>query len=102
MLTIGLYYEVIEGKGQEFEEKFFSVVELMKTMPGHQSSDLYKKVNDPESYAIIGEWETQDDFLGFIRSDAFRDVTNWGLEAILRSRPRHKIYPKSEDMTRPS
>ena len=34
MLTIGLYYEVIEGKGQEFEEKFFSVVELMKTMPG--------------------------------------------------------------------
>ena len=47
MLTIGLYYEVIEGKGQEFEEKFFSVVELMKTMPGHQSSDLYKKVNDP-------------------------------------------------------
>ena len=31
MLTIGLYYEVIEGKGQEFEEKFFSVVELLNT-----------------------------------------------------------------------
>jgi long-chain acyl-CoA synthetase len=31
-------------------------------------------------------------FQEFIRSDAFRAVTNWGKEQILSGRPQHKVY----------
>jgi heme-degrading monooxygenase HmoA len=101
MLTIGLYYDVIPDKAQLFEEKFFQVLELMKGMKGHKQSFLYRRVDDPYSYAIIGEWETQEDFLNFVRSEAFKQVTTWGREQVLRGAPRHKIYPRSEDMGGP-
>jgi heme-degrading monooxygenase HmoA len=100
MLTIGLYYDVIPDKAKLFEDKFFHVLDLMKAMNGHQQSFLYRRVDDPHSYAIIGEWNTQEDFMAFIRSDAFREVTTWGREQVLRGAPRHKIYPRSEDMMR--
>ena len=102
MLTIGLYYDVIPEKAALFEEKFFHVLALMKTLKGHQQSFLYRRVDDPHSYAIIGEFETQADFESFVRSDAFRQVTTWGREQVLRGPPRHKIYPRSEDMGRPA
>ena len=35
-------------------------------------------------------------FLAFIRSDAFREVTNWGKEQILAGRPRHRIFAAEE------
>ena len=101
MLTIGLYYDVIPEKSKIFEEKFFRVLELMKGMKGHKQSFLYHKVDDPHSYAILGEWDTQEDFMLFIRSDTFKEVTAWGLEQVLRGRPRHKFYPRTEDMERP-
>jgi heme-degrading monooxygenase HmoA len=101
MLTIGLYYDVIPEKAKQFEDKFVDVLNLMKGMKGHKQSYLYRRVDDPHSYAIIGEWETQEDFAAFIRSDAFRAVTSWGREQVLRGAPRHKIYPRSEDMGRP-
>jgi heme-degrading monooxygenase HmoA len=100
MLTIGMYYDVIPEKGKLFEDKFVQVVELMKRMKGHRQSFLYRRVDDPHSYAIIGEWDTQEDFTAFIRSDAFHQVTAWGREQVLRGAPRHKIYPRSEDMAR--
>ncbi len=101
MLTIGLYYDVLPDKAKEFEAKFFQVLDLMKGMAGHKESFLYRRVDDPNSYAIIGEWDTQDAFMAFVRSDAFKAVTTWGREQILRGPPRHKIYPRSEDMSRP-
>ena len=101
MLTIGLYYDVIPDKAQLFEDKFFQVLQLMKGMKGHQQSFLYRRVDDPHSYAIIAEWETQEDFKVFIQSEAFRNVTTWGREQVLRGAPRHKVYPRSEDMGRP-
>src|SRR5262245_10037994 len=101
MLTIGMYYDVIPDKGKLFEDKFFQVLGLMKGMKGHQQSFLYHRVDDPHSYAIISEWDTQEDFMAFIRSDAFREVTTWGREQVLRGPPRHKVYPRSDDMGRP-
>jgi heme-degrading monooxygenase HmoA len=100
MLTIGLYYDVIPDKAQLFEDKFFHVLGLMNGMKGHKQSFLYRRVDDPDSYAIIGEWDTHEDFMAFIRSDAFHQVTAWGREQVLRGPPRHKIYPRSEEMGR--
>lgn len=100
MLTIGMYYDVIPDKSKFFEEKFTQVLELMKGLKGHQQSFLFHRVDDPFSYAILSEWDTQEDFTAFIRSDAFREVTTWGREQVLRAPPRHKVYPRSEDMSR--
>jgi heme-degrading monooxygenase HmoA len=53
---------------------------------------LYRDVVSSQSYLIHSEWETRDAFTAFIRSDAFREVTNWGKEEILADRPSHRIY----------
>lgn len=100
MLTIGLYYDVIPEKAKLFEEKFFRVLDLMKLMEGHQQSFLYHRVDDPYSYAIIAEWDSQEHFMAFIRSDTFKEVTTWGREQVLRGPPRHKVYPRAEEMAR--
>lgn len=102
MVTVGMYYDVIPDKAPLFTAKFRDVLEALKTVPGHKSSFLYQRVDDPHSYAILSEWDDQAAFLEFIRSDTFRQVTSWGREQILRSMPRHKIYPRAEDIGRPS
>jgi heme-degrading monooxygenase HmoA len=101
MVTIGMYYDVLPGKGAELEGKFFAVLEAMQGIDGHKESWLYKRVDDLDSYVIISEWGSQEEFGAFIRSQAFKDVTRWGRDNVLRRAPRHKIYPKSEDLGGP-
>jgi hydrogen peroxide-dependent heme synthase len=101
MITIGLYYDVLPGKGEALESKFRAVVEAMQGVTGHKESHLYRRVDDPDSYVIISEWGSRDDFMAFLRSDAFRETTRWGRENVLRRPPRHTVYPKSEDLGGP-
>ena len=79
---------MIPEKAPLFVLKFQEVLDLLKTTPGHRSSFLYQRVDDPNSYAILSEWEDQQVFLDFIQSDTFRQVTTWGREQILRAAPR--------------
>ena len=102
MVTVGMYYDVLPGQGPTFQAKFVAVVEALRTAAGHSSSYLYQRVDDPDSYAIISEWDDAEAFHNFIRSQAFREVTAWGRAGVLRNAPRHKIYPRSEDIGRPS
>ena len=92
MITVGMNYHVIEGKQQDFEEKFAAVVTALHAAEGHSSSTLWKDVKDKASYLITSQWSDEQAFNDFIHSDAFRQVTNWGKEQILSDRPRHKIY----------
>ena len=92
MITVGMNYHVIEGKQREFEEKFAAVLETLRAAEGHNSSSLWKDVADGGSYLITSEWSDESAFTEFIRSEAFRNVTNWGKTQILSSQPRHKIY----------
>jgi len=92
MTTIGMHYDVIPGKEEEFERGFLGVLEHLKTVPGHVESHLYEDVASVGSYVILSEWTTREDFERFIHSDAFRLVVAWGKAEILRSRPRHKVY----------
>ena len=85
-------YNVIEGKGQEFETKFNAVIGALEAADGHTTSTLYKDTNDSLSYLIVSEWSDEEAFSTFIRSDAFRAVTDWGKEQILSDRPKHKVY----------
>ena len=92
MITVGMNYHVIEGKQQDFEDKFAAVIEALNAAEGHTSSTLWKDVSDGASYLITSEWKDEAAFTEFIRSEAFSNVTNWGKEQILSGRPQHKIY----------
>ena len=92
MITVGMNYEVLEGKNAEFEEGFRKVLAVMGDIPGHVRSRLFRDVDQAGSYLIHSEWETREAFTGFIRSEAFADVTRWGKEQILAGRPSHTVY----------
>ena len=92
MVTIGMNYKMIPGKEEVFENAFNSVLKVMEEMEGHSKSFLYKDVNDPQSYLIVSDWSSEEAFNGFIASDKFKNVVNWGKENILAGRPTHTVY----------
>ena len=92
MVTIGMNYKMIPGKEKIFEDAFASVIIVMKAMEGHSETFLYKDVNDPQSYLVVSDWSSEEAFNGFIASDKFKDVVNWGKENILAGRPKHTVY----------
>ena len=92
MTTIGMHYDVVAGKEEEFEQGFLNVIEHLKGVAGHVESHLYEDVQSTGSYVILSEWETKEAFEAFLKSDAFKQVTAWGKAEILRGRPRHKVY----------
>jgi len=102
VVTVGMYYDVIPEKAPLFTAKFQEVISHLANVPGHTQSFLYQRVDDPFSYAIISEWDDQQAFMDFIRSDTFRQVTAWGREQVLRNPPRHKIYPRADDIGPPA
>ncbi|HNQ22414.1 MAG TPA: antibiotic biosynthesis monooxygenase [Phycisphaerae bacterium] len=92
MVTIGMNYDVLEGKEAAFEHAFRQVLHAMRNQSGHCESRLYREVDAPRSYLIISHWTDRGAFDAFIHSDAFRKVADWGKEQILAGRPQHHIY----------
>lgn len=92
MITVGMNYEVREGKGPVFEEGFRGVLVVMAGTTGHIKSRLFKDIDSPGSYLIHSEWQSKEAFAAFIRSKEFAEVTRWGSEEILTGRPSHKVY----------
>lgn len=92
MITVGMNYEVREGKGPLFEEEFRKVLLAMASMPGHVESRLFRDIDKPGSYLIHSEWESKEHFTAFVRSPQFAEVTRRGSEEILTARPSHKFY----------
>ena len=92
MTTIGMHYDVVAGKEEEFERGFLNVIEHLETVSGHVESHLYEDVQTVGSYVILSEWQTKESFTAFLQSDAFKQVTSWGKAEILRGRPKHKVY----------
>ena len=96
MTTIGMNYDVIRGKEEEFEKGFLSTLEVMKGLPGHVESHLYAEVGSRGSYLILSQWARKEDFDSFLQSDAFKKAVAWGKAEILRSRPRHRVFNESK------
>ena len=92
MITVGMNYQVYEGKQKLFEEKFAVVIEALRQASGHVRSNLFRDVHDECGYLIISEWSEEKAFVEFIHSDMFKQVTDWGKDQILTGRPQHKIY----------
>lgn len=90
--TIGMHYEVISGKEEEFEKGFLGVLEFLKSVPGHIESHMYEDITSTGSYVILSQWQDKQSFEAFIHSPEFAKVVAWGKAEILRSRPKHKVY----------
>ena len=92
MTTVGMNYQIREDKETAFVKKFALVLEVVREMPGHVKTDLYRNVFEELSYLVVSEWETRDAFDSFIQSEPFRKVADWGAANILASRPKHEVY----------
>jgi heme-degrading monooxygenase HmoA len=92
MVTIGMNYQVLDGKQEAFISMFNKVVEIMTDAGGHRNSRLFCDVNDPCAFLIVSEWTDENQFRAFISSSTFAKVANWGKERILAGRPRHRVY----------
>src|SRR5580765_7586149 len=66
--TIGMHYDVIAGKEQEFESGVKAVIEHLKSVAGHVESHLYSDVQSVGSYLILSQWENQEAFQAFLGS----------------------------------
>ena len=92
LTTVGMQYEVVPGKEEEFERGFVGVLEYLKGVSGHVESHMYEDVQSAGSYVILSQWKDQASFTAFLQSPEFRKVTAWGTAEILRGRPRHNVY----------
>jgi heme-degrading monooxygenase HmoA len=94
VVTIGMNYRVLPGKEQQFEGACRKVIEVMGAASGHDASQIYRRVDggDASEYLIVSRWSDEDAFGAFLRSEAFKKVTSWGLAHILAGRPTHTTY----------
>jgi heme-degrading monooxygenase HmoA len=94
VVTIGMNYHVLAGKEPVFEAACQRVLEVMRAASGHDSSQVYRRVDGGGAgeYLIVSRWSDEDAFQAFIRSETFRKVTSWGADNVLAGRPRHTTY----------
>ncbi len=92
MITIGMNYNVLPGKEENFERMFKNVLHSLQSVAGHGKSALYNDVTDRQLYLIVSEWDSEEDFHTFIGSEKFRSVVDWGKENILADKPVHTVY----------
>ena len=97
MITVGMNYEILDGKEEAFTRKFALVLEAMRQTPGHKRTSLYSDVFNDRLYLIVSEWESRSSFDAFILSDQFARVTSWGKDHILAGRPTHRVYDAEGD-----
>ncbi len=97
MITVGMNYKVLEGKGELFESVFNKVLQVMQELDGHRESRLYRDTNDLHAYLIVSEWSDRAAFDLFIASERFKNVVNWGKDEVLAARPKHEVYETSDD-----
>lgn len=92
MVTIGMNYKVLFGKEEIFERAYGKVLDVIKQSQGHTRSCLYQDVHARGSYLILSQWNDQNAFDAFVKSESFAKVTAWGKEQILSEKPRHQVY----------
>ncbi|PIQ24174.1 antibiotic biosynthesis monooxygenase [bacterium (Candidatus Blackallbacteria) CG17_big_fil_post_rev_8_21_14_2_50_48_46] len=91
MITFGLNYDVKAEHVDEFVGIAKKALELINTLEGHVKTVLYSNVEKPNSFMIYSEWESDEPFRNFMRSDAFKQVQTMSVD-MLENRPKHSLY----------
>jgi heme-degrading monooxygenase HmoA len=97
MVTIGMNYQVLEGKEEVFEAACAKVLDVMRQAEGHDESQIFRRIDGGEGaqYLIVSRWSDEDAFKTFIASETFKKVTSWGLSNVLAGRPSHTTYQET-------
>ena len=71
MITVANRIYVTEEYAEAFEQRFRDRAGLVDQMPGFISNLVLRPVNEGDPYVVFTIWNSRQDFLNWVRSDAF-------------------------------
>jgi heme-degrading monooxygenase HmoA len=71
MITVANRIYVKPEYAEAFETAFRDRAGLVDGMPGFVSNQVLRPVNDGDPYVVFTIWNSREDFLNWVRSDAF-------------------------------
>ncbi|MGI8640828.1 MAG: antibiotic biosynthesis monooxygenase family protein [Pyrinomonadaceae bacterium] len=71
MITVANRIYVEAEYSEAFEKVFRERAKLVDEMPGFVSNQVLRPVNDGDPYVVFTIWKSRQDFLDWVRSDAF-------------------------------
>ncbi len=71
MITVANRIYVKPEYAEAFEERFRARAGLVDGMPGFISNQILRPVNEGDPYVVFTTWNSRQDFLNWVRSDAF-------------------------------
>ena len=71
MITVANRIYVAKEYADAFEQRFRERAGLVDQMPGFVSNQVLRPVNDGDPYVVFTTWNSRQDFLNWVRSDAF-------------------------------
>ena len=71
MITVANRIYVKPEYSEAFERVFRERARLVDEMPGFVSNQVLRPVNEGDPYVVFTVWNSRQDFLAWVRSDAF-------------------------------
>lgn len=71
MITVANRIYVSMEYADAFEQRFRERAGLVDQMPGFISNQVLRPVNEGDPYVVFTVWNSRQDFLNWVRSDAF-------------------------------
>jgi heme-degrading monooxygenase HmoA len=71
MITVANRIYVGREYAEAFERRFRERAGLVDKMPGFVSNMVLRPVNEGDPYVVFTIWDSRQDFLDWVRSDAF-------------------------------
>jgi heme-degrading monooxygenase HmoA len=71
MITVANRIYVKPEYADAFEQRFRERAGLVDQMPGFVSNQVLRPVNEGDPYVVFTIWNSREDFLNWVRSDAF-------------------------------
>lgn len=71
MITVANRIYVAKEYAEAFEQRFRDRAGLVDQMPGFVSNQILRPVNEGDPYVVFTIWNSRQDFLNWVRSDAF-------------------------------
>jgi len=71
MITVANRIYVKQEYAEAFEQRFRERAGLVDQMPGFVSNQVLRPVNEGDPYVVFTIWNSREDFLSWVRSDAF-------------------------------
>ena len=71
MITVANRIYVSPEYAEAFEKVFRERAKLVDQMPGFVSNQVLRPVNEGDPYVVFTIWNSREDFMSWIRSEAF-------------------------------